>query len=172
MDKLAGDTLSVWMALVHDLGKMLTPKELLPKHHGHDAAGEPLARLMGERLRMPRTFIEAGELACHYHMRHKEYPTLRPGTVVDMLMHLESKRLTSKMFKLGLADSRWDRWPQARRELRVIKAVQLPDDKKDLGEASGLALRQLRCATLAADRQDRVEENKELDRLADRQHER
>lgn len=171
MDKLAGDPLAVWMALVHDLGKTLTPREAWPKHHGHDEAGEPLAEAMGWRLRLPRTFVEAGVLGCHYHMRTKEYPTLRPHTVVDMLMALEAKRLTSKLFKLGLADSRWDRWPQARHELKVVKAVRLPDDKKDQGEDSGRLLRQMRCDALAADRQARTEINRELDRKADRQGE-
>ena len=39
MDALAGDEISVWMGLCHDLGKTLTPKENFPHHYGHDTAG-------------------------------------------------------------------------------------------------------------------------------------
>jgi tRNA nucleotidyltransferase (CCA-adding enzyme) len=152
MDRLAGDPLAVWMALVHDLGKTLTPPEEWPHHFGHEKAGAPLARQLGERLRLPRVFIDAGMAACADHMLPRHYPTLRPGTVVDLLMRLEAKRLTSKLFRLSAADTGQDHFPQARRDLRAILKVKLPPELLDKGEASGEALRQLRCEALVAGR--------------------
>jgi tRNA nucleotidyltransferase (CCA-adding enzyme) len=153
MDRVAGDALLVWMALTHDLGKALTPREKWPSHHGHEQAGVAQAKELALRLRQPRVFMEAGMAACAEHMLAARYGELRPGTRVDLLMRLEAKKLTGRMFRLAAADKgSTDEEPlrQARRDLRAIRKVKLPEDKKDLGEASGELLRQLRCDALAA----------------------
>ena len=148
MDCAAGDPLLVWMALTHDLGKALTAPERLPKHHGHDEAGVAAAEALGRRLRMPMAFIEAGMAAAGEHMRAHRYRELRPGTKVDLLMRLEARRLTSRLFKLVACDGGEDMLPQVRRELRAVLAVRLPEDKQDQGEASGELLHQLRCEAI------------------------
>lgn len=158
MNRLAGDPVAVWMALAHDLGKTLTPPGEWPHHYGHELTGAPLAQQLGERLRLPRAFIDAGVMACSEHMRPRDYPTLRPGTVVDMLMRLEAKRLTSKLFRLSAADTGNDHFPQARRDLRAILKVKLPPEMLDKGEASGEALRLLRCEAMVAARKARGED--------------
>jgi len=150
MDRLAGDALLVWMGLTHDLGKALTPPDKWPSHHAHEKAGMIPARRLGERLRLPAAFIEAGVMAAGEHMRVHAYAEMRPGPRVDLLLRLESRRLTSRMFKLAAADGSPGLYPRARRDLRAILKVRLPEDKKDLGEKSGEILRQLRCDALAA----------------------
>jgi tRNA nucleotidyltransferase (CCA-adding enzyme) len=153
MDRLAGDPLAVWMALTHDLGKALTPREVWPSHHGHEKAGVEPAQTLGLRLRLPRSFIDAGMMAAGEHMLVAGYEGLRPGTKVDLLMRMEAKRLTTRMFKLAAADSQTPDnalLRQAKRDLRAIRKVKLPDDKRDLGEESGALLRQLRCEAVSA----------------------
>ncbi len=50
----AGQPLPVRLAcLLHDLGKGLTPAELLPRHYGHEAASEELVRQVCARLKCP-----------------------------------------------------------------------------------------------------------------------
>lgn len=152
MDRLSGDALAVWMALAHDLGKALTPREAWPSHHGHEKAGVELAQTLGLRLRLPRSFIDAGMMAAGEHMLVNDYGHLRPGTKVDLLLRLEAKRLTTRMFKLAAADSRnpdSGLLRQAKRDLRAILKVKLPGDKRDLGEESGALLRQLRCEAIS-----------------------
>ncbi|WP_043645279.1 hypothetical protein [Fundidesulfovibrio putealis] len=149
MDQLAGDALMVWMAVAHDLGKALTPQEGWPSHHGHEKLGKVPARTLGRRLRLPRVFIEAGEMAAVEHMLAGNYDELRPGTKVDLLMRLEAKRLTSRIFKLAAADGHPGLYTKAKRDLRTVLKVRLPDDKRDMGEASGEMLRQMRCDALA-----------------------
>lgn len=149
MDALAGDALAVWMGLTHDLGKALTAREKWPSHHGHDAAGEELARRLAHRIRLPAVFIEAGAMAAAEHMRAGRYLELRPATKVDLLMRLEAKKLVPRMFRLAAADGHGDHLKQAKRDLRAILKVRLPADKKDLGEQSGEYLRQLRCEAIA-----------------------
>jgi len=149
MDRAAGDALLAWMALAHDLGKARTPRELWPRHHGHDAAGVEAAQALGRRLRMPLAFIEAGMAAAGEHMRAHRYAELRPGTKVDLLMRLEARRLTSRMFKLVVCDGGEDMLARVRRDLRAVLAVRLPEDKRDQGEASGELLHQMRCEAIS-----------------------
>lgn len=74
-----------WSALVHDLGKGLTPKEELPSHHGHERAGVPLVKSLGERLRLSNDFIRAGQRAAEFHTHvHKAY-VLNAKTYVKLI---------------------------------------------------------------------------------------
>jgi tRNA nucleotidyltransferase (CCA-adding enzyme) len=59
----------VFAALVHDLGKGVTPKEILPKHSGHDVAGLPLIREFCKRLRVPTRFEKMALTVCEFHIR-------------------------------------------------------------------------------------------------------
>lgn len=140
---------AVWMALCHDIGKNSTPKELLPRHHGHDRRGEALALALGLRLRLPKAMVRAGAMAARLHMKAARYMDLRPGTKVDLLISLERADLCAPFFRLVAADSgRDDLPPLMRRDLKRILALRLPRNKQDLGPASGAFLRQLRCAAL------------------------
>jgi tRNA nucleotidyltransferase (CCA-adding enzyme) len=49
-----------WACLMHDLGKALTPAEVLPRHIGHEARSVRLAAAVASRLRVP---AECAELA-------------------------------------------------------------------------------------------------------------
>lgn len=59
--------LNVFAALCHDLGKGLTPAELLPKHHGHEDAGVPVTEALCDRLKMPGTYLRAAVKATRFH---------------------------------------------------------------------------------------------------------
>lgn len=103
----AGQTpreLVTWMALCHDLGKITTEPDVLPHHYGHEERGAPVARMLGSRLSMPTRFIEAGEAAARLHMRLGRHGQLRPGTKVDLLMELHTRRLLGPMCLLVVAD--------------------------------------------------------------------
>lgn len=148
MDSLAGRELPCWMALCHDLGKTATPADLHPRHHGHDSLGEPLALTLGERLSLPTRHIQAGAAAARHHMTAASYPTLRPGTRVDLLARLHASRLTNELFEMVKADSGEDHTHEARKDLDTMLAVQLPAEWRDKGEESGKRLRDLRCMAL------------------------
>jgi len=55
-------------ALCHDLGKALTPKDILPKHIGHEVRGLPVIRQLCQRLSVPVEFEDKAILCCKYHM--------------------------------------------------------------------------------------------------------
>ncbi|HED13583.1 MAG TPA: multifunctional CCA addition/repair protein, partial [Gammaproteobacteria bacterium] len=54
----------LFAALVHDLGKALTPLAELPGHRGHEQRGLALIDALCERLRVPRRFRRLALLVC------------------------------------------------------------------------------------------------------------
>ncbi|MGE4292865.1 MAG: tRNA nucleotidyltransferase [Desulfovibrio sp.] len=149
-DELAGHAESCWMGVCHDLGKGATDPALWPRHIGHEKAGAPLARMLGERLFLPAALIRAGILAAELHMTAGRYPGLRPGTRVDLLMRLHAARLVESMFRLVYADQGEDHLPLARHDLAALLAVRLPENERNQGARSGERLRMLRAQALNA----------------------
>ena len=148
MDRLAGDPMTVWMGLCHDLGKAATPSEVLPRHIGHDLRGEALAVALGERLRLPTRLIRAGADAARWHMVAGNYPELKPSTRVDLLTRLKSRGVLREMFELELADKDRDHRALVQAELNSILEAKLPQELRDHGDASAEALRTLRIDAL------------------------
>ncbi len=148
MDRTAGDMLASWMALCHDLGKCATPPGSWPAHHGHDAKGAALAESLGRRLRLPAGWIRAGADAARLHMKAARYPSLRPGTRVDLLMALHRGGIMGQMFALVRADHGQDHLLSAGEDMKRILAVRLDKDERDLGPDSGARLRMKRAEAL------------------------
>ena len=67
--KLTNDLMIRYCALVHDLGKGLTPKEILPHHYGHDERGVEAEKKLSNRIGVPTSWKKAGVTACKEHMR-------------------------------------------------------------------------------------------------------
>jgi tRNA nucleotidyltransferase (CCA-adding enzyme) len=65
--KLSDDLAVRFAALVHDLGKGITPPELWPKHHGHEAAGVPLVKALCQRYRVPKKIEQFACKVTEYH---------------------------------------------------------------------------------------------------------
>ncbi|PKN42029.1 MAG: tRNA nucleotidyltransferase [Deltaproteobacteria bacterium HGW-Deltaproteobacteria-18] len=149
MDRCAGNALGVWMALCHDLGKTVTPPELLPRHHGHEAVGPDMARELALRLRLPNRHGAAGRLAARWHMAAGRYADLKPSTRVRLLLELDKAGIMESFFRLVAADHGGEQLETARRDLDLIKSVRLPDKHRDLGPKSADILLQMRCEALA-----------------------
>lgn len=72
-------------ALMHDLGKAITPEDILPSHRGHEKAGLPLINQVCERLRVPKKFQSLALAVGEYHLHMHKMFELKPQTVLDML---------------------------------------------------------------------------------------
>jgi len=92
-----GDALVAYCALTHDLGKGVTEAELLPKHHGHDAAGVPLVDAVSQRLKVPTEFARAARLVCRWHLLAHTALTLKPSTVLSLFDRLDAFRRPSTL---------------------------------------------------------------------------
>ncbi len=81
-----------YAALLHDLGKALTPATLLPKHHGHDVTGVAPVRAVNQRLRAPKHCAELAELVTRWHIMLHSVAQLKPQTVLNTLIRCDALR--------------------------------------------------------------------------------
>lgn len=72
-------------ALVHDLGKGLTPKEEYPHHYGHEIKGVDVVVAFGNRIKAPTRWIECGKVACREHMRGGIFYKMKPSKKVEFI---------------------------------------------------------------------------------------
>ena len=75
-------------ALVHDLGKALSPKDNLPHHYGHETKGLPVLEALCNRLRIPNAFKTLAMHVMQFHTHCHKVAELKPSTLVDLLSAL------------------------------------------------------------------------------------
>ena len=80
-------------ALVHDLGKGLTPKEEYPHHYGHEDKGVALVGTLGNRIGAKNEWIKAGKVSCREHMRGGIFYKMKPSTKVDFIERVSKTKL-------------------------------------------------------------------------------
>lgn len=78
--------------LLHDLGKGITPEEVLPSHRGHEKAGLPLVREVCRRWRVPKELTALAAGVCEYHLHTHRAFELRPQTLMKMFRALDALR--------------------------------------------------------------------------------
>ena len=98
-----GDAVVGYAALLHDLGKGVTPAEVLPAHIGHEQAGLPLVEAVNHRLKVPREHAELARLACRHHLEAHRALELRPKTLIDLLDRLDAWRRPERFERFLLA---------------------------------------------------------------------
>lgn len=74
----------MFAALTHDLGKVLTPWDKQPAHHGHDMAGIALTEEFGNKYRFPAKMTERAMKTTRFHMRGHDLDKVKPLTVARM----------------------------------------------------------------------------------------
>jgi len=90
-------------ALVHDLGKGLTPKDNWPHHYNHEKLGLPVLELLCTRLRVPNAFKALAMQVMHYHTHCHKAAELRAATLTDMLATLGAFKPTNTLAEFLLA---------------------------------------------------------------------
>jgi tRNA nucleotidyltransferase (CCA-adding enzyme) len=90
-------------ALVHDLGKGVSPKEDLPHHRGHETQGLPILEQMCTRLRVPNSFKALALQVMQYHTHCHRAFELRASTLTDTLAALGAFKPVNKLPEFLLA---------------------------------------------------------------------
>lgn len=90
-------------ALLHDLGKGLTPQQYWPSHHGHEKKGLPLIKALCERLRVPTSYKELALLAGEFHGHAHKAMELKPGTLLKLFDQLDLWRKPQRFEQFLLA---------------------------------------------------------------------
>ncbi|MFI4979711.1 MAG: HD domain-containing protein, partial [Nevskiales bacterium] len=75
-------------ALLHDLGKAVTPQAELPSHRMHDMRGLPLVEQFCARLRVPNAQRDLALAVTRDHLLVHRVRELRPGTLLELLERL------------------------------------------------------------------------------------
>jgi len=83
--ELTDDLQIRFSALVHDLGKGVTPKEEYPHHYNHEINGVELVSKFGNAICTPTSWIKAGKTACREHMRGGIFYKMKPSKKVDFI---------------------------------------------------------------------------------------
>ena len=153
-------------ALVHDLGKAQTPRELWPSHPGHEDNGVPVIEDLCERLRVPGACRELAVLAARQHTLVHRAQELRPETVLKLFETSDAFRRPERFAQLLLAceaDARGRTgleskpYPQAaylQGALAAAAAVSLPPEARAglPGPAIGEEIRRRRLEAIRAEK--------------------
>ena len=130
--------------LCHDLGKGLTPADVLPRHLGHEQRSVQLLRPLSERLRVPVECKELAEVVAREHGNIHQCEKLGAAALVRLLERLDAFRKPLRLplilqaceadarGRLGFADRAY---PQAAR-LQHACALALQVDTADVAQAA------------------------------------
>lgn len=80
-------------ALVHDIGKGITPPSMYPHHYGHDEKGIPLVQNFGQRIGVPNKWIDYGKTAVKEHMKGGIFYKMTPAKKVNFIERVEKSKL-------------------------------------------------------------------------------
>jgi tRNA nucleotidyltransferase (CCA-adding enzyme) len=102
--KLApGDALVGWCALTHDLGKALTPANVLPRHIMHEQRGVEPVQAISARLKVPVEYAFMAEMVCRHHLNAHMALELKPATILRLLEGLGALRRPARLETFLLA---------------------------------------------------------------------
>ena len=80
-------------ALVHDLGKGVTPKEMYPHHYGHDEKGVAEVAKFANRLKMPNDWTSFGKVAAKEHMKGGIFYKMTPSKQVNFIERVYKSKI-------------------------------------------------------------------------------
>ncbi len=106
---LTVDTRVRFAALMHDLGKGVTPEDDWPHHIDHESLGVSLVKQLCERIRVSNEHRDIAIITARYHSDCHQITERRPATIVKILEAMDAFRKPErvKLFVLACeADSR------------------------------------------------------------------
>lgn len=101
--KLSPDPQVRFAALLHDVGKGITPQEFLPNHPQHELKGEALTKALCQRLRVPSDYQSLAQLVTKYHGDCHGILAKGPEEILQLLEHCDAFRRPERFSKFLLA---------------------------------------------------------------------
>lgn len=95
--RLSDSTAVRFASLIHDLGKALTPADLLPRHHGHELAGLKPIKSLAKRLALPKDILELALLCAEFHTHCHRALELTPQTLLKLFLRLDAFRRPERL---------------------------------------------------------------------------
>lgn len=77
--------LEKFATLLHDVGKLETPSDILPHHYGHEERGLNIIDSICKRLKVPSKYTYFAKMCCKYHMSIRRLYEMKPGHIFDII---------------------------------------------------------------------------------------
>jgi tRNA nucleotidyltransferase (CCA-adding enzyme) len=77
--------LEKFATLLHDVGKLETPSDILPHHYGHEERGLNIIDSICKRLKVPSKYTYFAKMCCKYHMNIRRLYEMKPGHIFDII---------------------------------------------------------------------------------------
>ena len=147
--RLSDDSAVRFAALVHDLGKARTPREILPRHRGHEERSVEVIGELCARLPVPRRYRELAEAVARYHGVVHRADELKPSTVLKIIEATDGFRRPERFADMLLAceaDARGRKgleesaYPQRQRLLLALRSAAEVDVADLAGQIEGAAI--------------------------------
>ena len=125
-----------YAALTHDLGKATTPKEILPRHIGHELRSVALVKTLSQRLRASSECRDLALLAARYHGDIHRAHELRADTIIKLFQSADAWRRPERFTQLlqacasdarGRTGHESDPYAQADYLLKLLAVAQTVD---------------------------------------------
>jgi len=141
--KLSPDGDVRFAALVHDLGKATTDKNLLPAHHGHEKRSARLVQKLAARLPIPNAYRDLAVLVAEYHGHCHRAFELKASTLMRVLKKTDAFRRPERFEKFvvtceadargrtGLEDKPYPQADFLRDALKSATGISAADIAKD-----------------------------------------
>lgn len=97
------DTQVIFAVLTHDLGKGITPADILPHHHGHEERGVDLIQTLCQRYKIPKQYKDLAILTARFHSHCHRIADLTPKTILKVLEALDTFRRPQRFEQFLLA---------------------------------------------------------------------
>lgn len=91
VDEVAGRTENItarFASLCHDLGKGVTPEEMLPHHYGHEVKGLEVLAGWNRRVTLPSAWLKAARFIISQHMRAPRLS--KPPKICELLLMMKA----------------------------------------------------------------------------------
>ena len=92
------DVITRFTGLVHDIGKGMTPAEMLPHHYGHECTGLDALAAWNRRMTLPHDWRKAAAFVIREHMRAPRLT--RIGKIADLLLGIGGSGLSIAEFNV------------------------------------------------------------------------
>ena len=123
-------------AATHDLGKATTPKNILPRHIGHELRSVELVKQLSQRLRVPSECRDLALLTARYHGDIHRAFELRAETIIKLFQSADAWRRAHRFTQLlqactsdarGRTGHELDAYPQADYLLQLLAIARSVD---------------------------------------------
>ena len=151
------DNETAFAVFTHDLGKGITPDDVLPSHRGHEGAGVPLVENLCKRIKVPNNYRKLAKNVCRWHLHSHTAYELRASTIEKLFSRTSAYQQPKQFDKFlqacqadatGRVGIEFQAYPQADYLRKCLKAALKVDshqlvskgfEGKALGEALKIA---------------------------------